>query len=129
MENKQQESTNINLNIDEGGASFFAHEFSVEINPTQATLDFKNVSSRIDPRATSGKKYFKMVHNIISIEPILLKEMSRVLNEIIKKYEEKLGEIKKSDALVKAEKELQKDVENIQKSQQKSSNKKADYLG
>ncbi len=129
MENKQQEQGNINLNIDEAGASFFAHEFSVEINPTQATLDFKNVSSRIDQRSALGKKHFKLVHNVISVEPLLLKEMSRVLNEIIKKYEEKLGEIKKSDAVLKAEKELQKDVENIQKSQRKSSDKKADYLG
>ena len=128
MENKP-EQTNVNLNIDEGSASFFAHEFSVEINPTQATLDFKNVSSRTDQRSLSGKKHFKMVHNVISVEPLLLKEMSRILNEIIKKYEEKLGEIKKSEAMLKAEKELQKDVESIHKSQQKSSNKKADYLG
>ena len=125
----QQPQTDINMNIDEGGASFFAHEFSVEINPTQATLDFKNISSRTDLRSVAGKKHFKMVHNVISVEPLLLKEIGRMVNELVKKYEEKLGEIKKSEVVIKAEKELQKDVESIQKSQQKQKSKKADYLG
>ncbi|GEM_PF-3354773 len=129
MESKQQGQAEINMSIDEGGASFLAHEFSVELSPTHATLDFKNISSRIDPRSASGKKHFKMVHNVIHVDPFLLKEMGRLVNEMVKKYEEKLGDIKKSEAMMKAEKELQKEVENMQKSQQKQSTKKTDYMG
>jgi len=127
---EQKKEVKLNLSIDDGGPGFFAHEISVEMNPSQAVLDFKNVTPRIDQRNQQGLKVMKMVHNAIIVEPLLLKEMSMILTNVVKAYEDKFGEITKSDATLKMEEEFKKEMEKIKK-QQKDSTKpeSVNYMG
>jgi len=39
----------VNFGIEDGD-NFFAHEVSVNFNPTQFVLDFKCITPRVDPR-------------------------------------------------------------------------------
>ena len=95
------EQQQVNLNIIEGDA-FFAHEASINYNPTQITLDFKCITPRTDPR--SKKPSFQLKHNVVMIEPWQAKALLSVLNEAIQKYEKDFGKLKKPKAIEKAEK-------------------------
>ena len=44
------EQKKINISINEG-MEFFAHELSVNFNPTQFIFDFKCITPRVDPRS------------------------------------------------------------------------------
>lgn len=91
----------VNLNIMEGDA-FFAHEASINYNPTQLILDFKCITPRTDPR--SKKPNFQLKHNVIMLEPWHAKALLSLLNDVIKRYEKDFGKINKPKALEKAEK-------------------------
>lgn len=92
----------ININVSEGGA-FFAHEMSANFSPTQIFLDFKMITPRVDPRG-KGKASFLMQHNVVMIEPWHAKRIIEVMGEVVKKYEEEYGKIKKPKAVEAAEK-------------------------
>ena len=91
----------VNLNIVEGDA-FFAHEVSINYNPTQITMDFKCITPRVDPRAK--KPSFQLKHNVVMIEPWHAKALLTLLNDVVKKYEKDFGKINKPKAITKAEK-------------------------
>ncbi len=91
----------VNLNIMEGDA-FFAHEASINYNPTQLILDFKCITPRTDPR--SKKPNFQLKHNVIMLDPWHAKALLSLLTDVIKRYEKDFGKIKKPKALEKAEK-------------------------
>lgn len=91
----------VNLNIIEGD-SFFAHETSVNYNPTQLILDFKCITPRNDPR--SKKANFQLKHSIVMLEPWHAKSLMLLLGDVLKRYEKDFGKIKKPKALEKAEK-------------------------
>jgi hypothetical protein len=90
----------INLNINDG-EPFFSHEVTVNFTPTQLTLDFKCITPRNDPR--SKKPSFQLKHNVIMLEPWHGKALVAVLKNVIKKYEDEFGKIKKPKAIEKAE--------------------------
>ncbi|MBI4450573.1 DUF3467 domain-containing protein [Candidatus Woesearchaeota archaeon] len=92
----------LNLNIVDGDA-FFAHELSVNFTPLQFTLDFKSITPRTDPRSKT-KPSFVLKHNVIISEPWHLKQITDLLQNMLKRYEQEYGPIKKPAALVKAEK-------------------------
>lgn len=87
----------INLSISEGD-SFFAHEVSVNFNPTQFVLDFKNITPRMDPRSQDGPTLC-IKHNVVLIEPYHLKKFGEFLNKRIDDYEKEFGKIEKPKAI------------------------------
>ena len=108
------EEKKINVGIDDG-KEFFAHEMSVNFNPTQFILDFRCITPRIDPRSNEAP-FVRMKHNVVMVDPWHAKEIIRVLGNVVKKYEEQFGEIKKPEAMKKyeekkAKKEVKKEEE------------------
>lgn len=110
------EKKQINMGITDGD-EFFAHETSINFNPTQFILDFRCITPRVDPR-TREAPYVTLKHNVIMIEPWHAKEIQRVLDNVIEKYEEKLGKIEQPKAVKKhleqAKKQEKKVVEETQ---------------
>jgi hypothetical protein len=111
----------INIQISDG-EPFFAHELTTNFTPTQFTLDFKCITPRVDPR--SKKPSFLLKHNVIMIEPYHAKLILSVLNNVIKKYEEEYGAIKKPKAVETAEKKQKKAIKEL-----KSETETPSYLG
>ncbi len=87
----------INLSINEGEV-FFAHEVSVNFNPTQFVLDFKNITPRMDPRSQDGPT-LSIKHNVVLVEPYHLKKFQEFLNKRISDYEKEFGKIEKPKAI------------------------------
>jgi hypothetical protein len=100
----------VNINIIEG-EPFFAHETSINYNPTQLILDFKCITPRNDPR--SKRANFQIKHNIVMIEPWHATALLSLLNNVIKRYEKDFGKIKKPKQLEKAEK-IKKEKQNTE---------------
>jgi hypothetical protein len=98
----EEKQTNVNLNINDGDA-FFANEVSINFNPLNFFVDFKCVSPRIDPRNQTGAT-FSLKHNVIILEPYAVKELSRMMDEIVGRYEKEFGKIEKSKAAKEADK-------------------------
>ncbi len=94
----------MNFMIDDGKA-FFAHETSINFNPTQFVLDFKQITPRLDPR-TQEAVTMHMEHNVIMLDPFHAKNLAQFLTQTIEKYEGEFGEIKKAPATEKAEKKM-----------------------
>ena len=101
--------TKVILHID--GDAFFAHELTMNFTPTQFTLDFKNITPRADPRNKEHPS-FTLKHNVIMLDTWHVKAMSAILNNVITKYEQEYGRIKKPAALGKAEKRQKKTSES-----------------
>ena len=97
-----EEKQNVNLNINDGDA-FFSNEVSINFNPSHFFVDFKCVSPRIDPRNQSGAT-FSLKHNVVILDPYAIKELSRMMNEIVARYEKDFGKIEKSRAAKEADK-------------------------
>ena len=96
----------INLSISEGD-SFFAHEISVNFNPTQFVLDFKNITPRMDPRSEEGPTLC-IKHNVVLVEPFHLKKFSEFLNKRIEDYEKEFGKIEQPKAVEAYNKKMKK---------------------
>lgn len=103
----------INLNIQEG-EPFFAHELSINFNPTQFVFDFKCVTPRIDPRS-QNKASISMKHNVIMIDPFHAKRVLDLLSKVVKKYETEFGKIEKPKAIVEFEKKKKQKVSDTKK--------------
>ena len=112
----------INIHITDG-EPFFAHELTVNFTPTQFTLDFKCITPRVDPR--SKKPSFLLKHNVVMVEPWHVKMILAVLNNVIKKYEEEYGVIKKPKAVETAEKKQKKAISTAKKDETETPS----YLG
>ncbi len=97
----------INMNIDDGKA-FFANELSINFNPMQFFFDFRRISPRNDPRS-KGRPSVLCEHNVIITDPYHVKEIHRVLTNMISAYEKEFGEITKPEALAKFEEKKKKE--------------------
>ena len=97
---EQQESINVSI---ADGEPFFAHEVTVNFTPTQFTFDFKCITPRNDMRAKTGAS-FLLKHNVVMVDVWHAKAFLDVLQNVLSKYEETFGKIKKPAALEKAEK-------------------------
>jgi hypothetical protein len=100
------ENKKINMNIVDGN-EFFAHEMSINFNPTQFTLDFRSITPRTDPRSKEAP-VISLKHNVVMVDPWHAKEILRVLTNVIAKYEEKFGKIEQPKAMKKYMKEAKK---------------------
>ncbi|MCH8329461.1 MAG: DUF3467 domain-containing protein [Nanoarchaeota archaeon] len=97
MEQKQIEGVN---NIDKN--PFISNEQTVHIQPDKMVLDFKNIY----PEFVANQPIMVVNHRVILMDLYNAKEFLKILKENIEKYEKKLGEIKKPETFVKAEKEI-----------------------
>jgi len=82
----------INFVINDGD-SFSANEISISYGPAQFSLDFKNISPRIDVRSQDGTKTFSLKHNVIIIDPSQAKNFASMLNDVLSRYEKQFGKI------------------------------------
>ncbi len=81
----------INLSVDDGDA-FFAHEISINFNPTQFILDFKCITPRVDPRSRDNA-ILKVKHNVVIVDPYHLKKIHEFISNRLKDYETEFGKI------------------------------------
>lgn len=74
--------------------AFYSDSFSVLFNPNVFFLDLKQQTPRVVQDDDDHKQKIKVHHRPVMMNPLLAKKLSHVLNQNIKKYEEKFGEIK-----------------------------------
>lgn len=92
----------INFSINEGDV-FFAHEMSINFNPTQFIFDFKCITPRVDPRSREGT-VISIKHNTIIVEPYHAKKIIDFLKNRIIDYEKQFGKVEKPKAIKEFEK-------------------------
>ncbi|MBW2965818.1 DUF3467 domain-containing protein [Candidatus Woesearchaeota archaeon] len=97
------ESKKINIGVNDG-QEFFAHELTVNFNPTQFILDFKSVTPRNDPRSKETP-YVNIRHNVVLVDVFHAKKINELLTKMVEEYEKKYGKIEMPKALKKAQKE------------------------
>lgn len=108
QENKPVREVNVRV---KDGDILFAHETTINYNPTEFTLDFKCVANVQD---VPGQGSIIMKHTVVLLSPHHLKSFYDVLGKVIKDYEKSFGEIKKPAVLDKAEKIMKKQQEKAQ---------------
>jgi hypothetical protein len=96
----------INFGIDDGN-SFFAHEVSVNFNPTQFIFDFKCITPRVDPRSNEGP-FININHNVVMLDIYHAKRFLEFLDKRIKDYEKEFGKITKPKPIKIVEKKRDK---------------------
>ena len=101
-----EQEKKLNVSINEGN-EFFAHEMSINFNPTQFVFDFRCITPRIDIR-TRDAPVLNIKHDIIIVEPWHAKEILRVLTNVIENYEKQFGKIEKPKAIKIMEKKQSK---------------------
>ena len=101
----KMEEKKLNVSINDGN-EFFAHELSINFNPTQFVFDFRCITPRTDVRSRDGA-VLNIKHNVVLVEPWHAKEIQRVLNNVIEHYEKQFGKIDKPKAIKKFEKNQQ----------------------
>jgi len=92
----------MNVSIDDG-TSFYAHEVSINFNPLQFTLDFKNITPRVDVRNKDAPS-IHIKHDVVMLDPYHAKMFSELLGRVVKEYEKGYGKIKRPKALDKIKK-------------------------
>jgi hypothetical protein len=98
-----EEKKKISLGINDG-QEFFAHELTVNFNPTQFILDFKCITPRSDPR-TKENPYVNIKHNVVLVDVFHTKKINELLGKMVNEYEKKYGKIEMPKALKKLQKE------------------------
>ena len=106
MEENKMEGKRINFDIKDGEV-FFAHELSVNFNPTQFVLDFRSITPRVDPRSNEGP-VISIKHNVVLVEPYHAKKIHEFLSKKINDYEKNFGKIEKPKAIKELEKKYRK---------------------
>ncbi len=123
MDEKKQ----INMTIADGH-EFWAHELSINFNPTQFIFDFKCITPRIDPRSQRSPTLL-LRHNIVMTDIYHAKLIHELLGNVLKKYEEEHGKIKKPEAIEKIEKKRKKEEGQNKKKVESTKNSTPSYLG
>lgn len=100
------EDKKVNMSIKDGPA-FFAHEISVNFNPTNLIFDFKNITPRVDPRSNDGL-VLHMEHNVVIVDPFHAKKFIELLNRVVGDYENEFGKIEMPKAMKKYEEKMKK---------------------
>ncbi len=109
----------INFSIAEGD-EFFAHEVTINFNPTQFILDFKCITPRSDPRNQQGPT-IALKHNIVMLDPYHTKKFHELMGGVLSRYEKEFGKIKKPAAIEKAEKKNKNLLEQGKQDRSKTS--------
>ncbi len=104
-----EQAEKIQMSINEG-EPFFAHEMSINFNPTQIILDFKCITPRVDPRSHKAP-VIHVKHNVVMVDPFHAKQALELLEKVLKNYEQEFGKIQKPKAIAVAEKRSKKKPE------------------
>ncbi|MBD3313176.1 DUF3467 domain-containing protein [Candidatus Woesearchaeota archaeon] len=102
----EKEEKKVNMTIKDGD-TFFAHEMSINFNPMNFILDFKNVTPRVDPRSKESL-VLHMAHNVVIVDPYHAKKIHELLGKVLGDYEKDFGRIEKPKALAKYESKAKK---------------------
>lgn len=119
-----EEKKSINISID-NGVEFFSHELSVNYSPTMFTLDFKNITPRVDFRSRETP-VLAVRHNVILIEPFHIKKVIDLLKRMVDNYEKRFGEIEMPKALRLLEKEAKKKAKKTTEKTEKKIERKTE---
>jgi hypothetical protein len=98
------EQKNLNVSVNEGDA-FFCHELSINYNPMQFILDFKQVTPRVDMRSKQGP-VINIKHNVVMLDPYHAKRMLELLSKVVSDFEKDFGKINKPKSIEKMEKKM-----------------------
>ena len=99
--------------------AFLANHFTASHEPEKFILDFKNIHPEFTP---DNQAMLNIIHRVIIMDPYFAKTVLNVLDENIKKFEQKYGKIKKPESVEKAEKQPLSPKE-------KATSTKPNYLG
>ncbi len=88
------EGKKFNIDIDHSGEAFFAMDFAVSFNQLKFTLDFTQTIQRIDPLPDRMKQSFSIKHKTILMDPMVAKNLAKVLLDMVERYEAKFGKLK-----------------------------------
>ncbi|MBI5392306.1 DUF3467 domain-containing protein [Candidatus Woesearchaeota archaeon] len=99
----------VNFSIADG-QEFYAHEVSVHFNPLQFFIDFKSLTPRVDVRSNDAH-IISLKHNLVMIEPYHAKQFSRLLLQVIKRYEKEFGKIEMPKQLQKVKQLKSKELQ------------------
>jgi len=102
------EKQKINMSISDLAPDFFAHESSINFNPTQFILDFKCITPRVDPRIKECT-VISLKHDIVIMDAYHAKKLYELLGEVIKKYEKEFGRIEAPKQIKLLEKKNKKE--------------------
>ena len=110
VQKEETKQTQINLRIKDG-EQFYSNETSINFNPNEFIFDFKCLTNVHD---ITNHRAIVLKHNAVIVNPFHAKSFLIMLNRAIKDYESKFGEIKKSEAMKKAEKLASKGQKEIE---------------
>ena len=96
-------SKEVKIDIDNGEV-FYADEIGIMHNPMKLILDFKNITPRMDVRNNEFQPLV-LKHNVIMMDIYMVKNFLQLLENNIKKYEDKFGNIKIPEQIKKFEKQ------------------------
>ncbi len=119
---KQQKQLNVRIKDQD---QFYSNEVSINFNPNELVLDFKSVTHLHD---IGNHQSIFLRHAPIILTPFNAKSFLVMLNNVVKDYESKFGEIKKPEAVKKAEKIVKKEQKEkpiVEKLKEKAE----DYFG
>lgn len=100
-----------------------SNQHTVSHQPDKFIIDFRGIYPQFAP---DNKPQAVVTHKVVILDPYVAKDLLDNLSKNIKKYEERFGKIKESDALKKAKKE-QKKVGKKKKA--KGSVQRPSYMG
>lgn len=98
----------LNLNIVDGD-EFFAQEISMSYNPTLFNVDFRRITSRVDMRSNDSN-VLVLRHNVVILEPHVVKKFIEVMQKSIERYEQEFGTITVPEQIKKLEKKVKSEL-------------------
>lgn len=105
--NENRPVREVNVRVKDGDF-LYAHETTINFNPTEFTLDFKSIANVQD---VPGQNAVLMKHTVVLMSPHHIKSFYDVLGRVIVDYEKNFGLIKKPAVLNKAEKMMKQQQE------------------
>lgn len=84
----------MDVKVDVSDEAFFSDSVFVIHSPSNFVLDFRQTTPRVDPIENKVKQTLVVKHRAVVLEPVLAKDLIRVLKENIKRYEKEFGKIK-----------------------------------
>ncbi|MBU0535967.1 MAG: DUF3467 domain-containing protein [Nanoarchaeota archaeon] len=109
----EKEEKKVNMTIKDS-AAFYAHEMSINFNPMNFILDFKNVTPRVDPRSKESL-VLHLEHNVIIVDAFHAKKIYELLGKVLGDYEKEFGKIEMPKALKKYEDKMKKGEKEVKK--------------
>ena len=103
-----KEEKQLNVRIKDGD-QFFANEIGINFTPTEVVLDFKCLSNIHD---IENHRALLLRHNPVILTPYHAKSFLEVLTKAVNDYEKRFGDIKKPKEIDKAEKIMQKQIDD-----------------